>query len=94
MPAQQVQQNYNWGVLISKNDTINIDGSTYSATATVPPKPCDAIYVGGAGIVAVVWQDGTVLNFTAVAGEILPVQAIRVNSANTTATLMNALYLK
>lgn len=51
----------------------------------------DALYVGGAGVVAVVFQDGTAQNFTCVAGQILPVQARRVN-ATSTATLMVALY--
>jgi hypothetical protein len=52
----------------------------------------DAIYVGGAGVVAVVLQDGTVQNFTAVAGEVIPIRGKRVNSTNTTATLLVALY--
>jgi hypothetical protein len=65
---------------------------TKSDTVDFPQGMCDALYVGGAGIVQVVAQDGTVVPFTAVAGEILPVQAKRVNSTDTTATLMNALY--
>lgn len=51
-----------------------------------------AIFVGGSGVVAVVCQDTSVVNFTCVAGEILPIKARRVNSTNTTATLMVALY--
>lgn len=53
---------------------------------------CSAIYVGGAGVVAVVFQDGSVVNFTCIAGQRLDLKARRVNLANTTATLMNALY--
>lgn len=77
---------------ITKSDTINFDTTTYSATATVPPKPCDAIYVGGAGIVVAVQSNGRAVSFTAVAGAILPIAAIRVNSTTTDATLMVALY--
>lgn len=47
-----------------------------------------AVYVGGAGVVALVTRGGDVVNFTAVAGGIIPVAGIRVNSTNTTATLM------
>lgn len=56
------------------------------------PLPADAIYVGGAGIVVAIFEDGTAIQFTAVAGEILPLRTIRVNSTTTTATLMAALY--
>jgi hypothetical protein len=51
-----------------------------------------AIYVGGAGVVPVVFQDGTVVNFTCIAGQILPVKARRVNSTNLSASLLVALY--
>jgi hypothetical protein len=54
-------------------------------------KLSDGLYIGGAGVVAVVFEDGTVVNFTAVAGQVLPVAARRVNSTNTTATLIVAL---
>ena len=54
---------------------------------------CRGIFVGGAGAVAVVDVDGTAVTFTGVvAGSILPVQAVRVNSTNTTATNMVALF--
>lgn len=52
----------------------------------------DAIYVGGAGVVAVVLQDGTVQNFTAAVGTVIPVRGKRVNATNTTGTLLVALY--
>lgn len=72
---------YNNAVAITKSDTINFVNG-----------PCDAIYVGGAGIVVVVFETGAVVNFTCVAGQLLPVRAIRVNSTTTSATLMNAMY--
>ncbi len=84
---------YNKAIAIAKSDTVNFDGSTYSATAATKAIPCEAIYVGGAGIVVVVFENGSTCNFTAVAGQILPLKAIRVNSTTTDATLLAALYL-
>lgn len=56
---------------------------------------CSAIYVGGAGDVAVVFPGGTAVTFVGVpAGTVLPVRAVRVNSTNTTATSMVALYTR
>jgi hypothetical protein len=67
---------------ISKSDTVNF-----------PDGPCNAIYVGGAGIVVAIMADGNnAVSFTCVAGQILPIRAKRVNSTTTTATLMVALY--
>jgi hypothetical protein len=77
--------NYTYAVAISKSDTANF---LPVGTQTF----CDAIFVGGAGIVVAVLPDGSAVNFTCVAGEILPITAIRVNSTTTTATLMVALY--
>jgi len=55
--------------------------------------PVRAIYVGVGGDVAVVGLDGTAVTFKNVpTGAILPVQAIRVNSTNTTATNMVGMY--
>lgn len=70
---------YNTAAAITKSDTVNLT------------RLSDAIFVGGAGIVAVVFEGDDVVNFTCTAGQILPVRAKRVNSTNTTATLMNAL---
>jgi len=86
-------------VLISPSDTVNFDGTTASTTGTyqttgnTKPIPCDAIFIGGAGIVIAVSENGKTDAYTCVAGEILPVRAIRVNSTTTSATLMNALYV-
>jgi hypothetical protein len=82
---------YAKGLDITPSDTINIrtvltGGSTLGA---VYP---DAIYVGGAGTVTVVWQDDTTTAFTCVAGQILPVKVKRVNNTGTAATLLRALY--
>lgn len=77
---------YNKGVAITKSDTVNF------AQAGAPKDFCDAIYVGGAGIVVAVMEDGSKPQFTAVAGEIIPIKAKRVDSTTTTATLMVGLY--
>lgn len=85
-------QPYNRWVAITPSDTKNFDGSTYSASAATKAIPACGIYVGGAGVVVAVSEDGATASFTAVAGEILPIRAIRVNNGSTTATLMVALY--
>lgn len=50
-----------------------------------------AIFVGSAGTVPVVFQDGSVVTFTCVAGQILPVKAKRVNTGGSASALI-ALY--
>jgi hypothetical protein len=90
---------YNRSVPITKSDTVNYDGTTVSTTGTyqttgnTKPIPADAIFVGGAGIVVGVLENGQTDQWTCVAGEILPFRTIRVNSTTTTATLMTALYV-
>ena len=66
---------------IAKSDTVNFPGGV-----------CDAIYVGTAGVVVVVQENGMIVPFTVVAGAILPVRAKRVNNTDTVPTLMVALY--
>lgn len=74
---------YNEYVAITPSDTVNF-----------PRGLCSGIYVGGAGIVVAVQEDGDLVNFTAVAGGVIPIRAKRVNNTDTTATLMVALYQK
>jgi hypothetical protein len=88
----QASDTFNRSVLITKSDTVNFDGSTYAANAATKAIPADAIFVGGAGIVVAVFEDGSTGAFTVLAGTLLPLKCIRVNSTTTTATLMNALY--
>jgi len=78
--------------VITKSDTVNFDGSTYAANASTKAIPADAIFVGGAGVVVAVFEDGSIAPFTVTAGTMLDLKCIRVNSTNTTATLMNAMY--
>lgn len=55
-------------------------------------REAEALYVGGAGDVALVLPSGTAITFVGVpAGTILPVRCIRVNTSNTDATNMVAL---
>lgn len=81
------QQRYNKGVAITASDTVDF------ANPSAPQTLCDAIYVGGAGVVPVVFQDNSVVNFTCTAGQLLPVAARRVNSTSLTATNLVALYV-
>lgn len=61
--------------------------------ATVFSQPTRAIYVGGAGAVAVRLLDGTTLTFSAVpVGTMLHIRADKVLSTGTTATLILGLY--
>lgn len=69
-------------VAVTKSDTVNI-----------PRKATRGLYVGVGGDVVVVFENGDAVTFKDVpAGEILPVEAVRVNSTNTTATDILALY--
>jgi hypothetical protein len=72
-------KSYNAAVAITPSDTANFGRLT------------DAIWVGGAGVVVAVLQNGTTASFTCAAGALLPVKVTRVNSTNTTATLLVAL---
>jgi hypothetical protein len=83
---------YNRAAGVTKSDTVNFDGSTYSADPTTKAIPAAALYCGGAGVVAAIFPSGNVENFTVTAGQTLPLQLIRVNDTNTTASLMVALY--
>lgn len=65
---------------------------TTSDTVDIPQGLTDAVYVGGAGVVVAVFQDGSTLSFTTVAGSVLPLRVKRINATGTTATLLNALY--
>jgi hypothetical protein len=72
---------YNKAAAITTSDATNLPGGL-----------TEAVYVGGAGVVVAVFEDGTTANFTAVAGAILPLRVKRINATSTTATLLVALY--
>jgi hypothetical protein len=72
---------YNRAALITTSDTVDLAQLT------------DAIYVGGAGAIVAVWQDGSTSTFSAVpVGTTLHIRCKRVNASSTTATLLQALY--
>ena len=74
-------------VAIVPNDTVGNNGNGYTnGTAR-------AIFVGGAGAVAVVHPDGSSFTYSGcTAGTILSVQNIWVKATGTTATLLGAIY--
>lgn len=78
---------YRFAILASKSDTVNYLPNTGGTTPIA-----DALWVGGAGVVALVLEDDSVVNITAVAGSLIPVRSKRVNSSNTSATVMTALF--
>ena len=78
---------YNFAQAITKSDTDNIALVGGNAVEVA------AIYVGGAGNIVAVFANGDTATFIgALAGTILPVTCVRVNSTNTTATNLLALY--
>lgn len=67
--------------MVTKSDTVDL------------PKVSKALWIGGAGNVNVILADGaTVLLSGIPAGTLLPLQASRVLSTDTTATLIVALF--
>jgi hypothetical protein len=83
---------YNRSVAITPSDTVNFDGSTFSANAATKAIPCEAIEIGLTGNIAVVAENGVATTLAVTVGQILPFKAIRVNSTGTTATGNMALY--
>lgn len=67
---------------------------TPSDTVNLPGGVCRALYIGGAGDIAILAEDDSsaVTLSGVVAGQVVPVRAKRVNSTNTTATLIVAMY--
>lgn len=98
MSWQQTQP-YNIARLITTSATVNFDGTVASSTGlfgtstNTKPTPCEAIQCDNGGAIVVVLEDSTTATITTVAGQILPIKAIRVNSTGTTVTgNMYALY--
>jgi len=82
--AMQVLQSFQKALTLTKSDSVNSPqfGGRYP----------DVIWVGEAGVVVLVFGDGSVVPFTCAAGTILPVQAQRINSTNTVGTLFVGLW--
>lgn len=76
----------------------NTDFPAVSASPVTPSdtvnlaKPARSLYIGTTGNVAVVFEDNTVVTFTSVPVGMLHVQAKRVNSTNTTASNIVAVF--
>lgn len=74
--------------------------SSYSYFAVTPSDTTNftqgvtrGVYVGGAGNVVCVKEDGTTVTFTgALAGVVYPIRCKRINSTSTTATSLVALF--
>jgi hypothetical protein len=75
---------YNQARDVTESDTVNFDLNLNGGL-------CDALWIGGAGIVQAVFQDGSTANFTCAAGTVLPIRCKRFNAAST-ASLVVALY--
>jgi hypothetical protein len=71
---------FNQASAVTPSDTVNL------------PRVSDALLVGGAGVVAAVFENDTVTLLTVTGPIVLPVRVKRVNAASTTATGLAALY--
>lgn len=82
-----VNQSFNRCVAVTPSDTVDQPLFTQAGLVT------GAIYIGGVGNIAAVFQDTSVGTFTApVLGTFLPLAVRRINATNTTATLLLACY--
>lgn len=90
-------------IIDGKNFSLNADNTapsfSYIAVSTSDTVnftlgPCRGIYVGVSGDIVAVAADGSgsAVTFKSVPVGILPIQAVRINATNTTATNMVALY--
>ncbi len=80
---------YNKFAAITTSDTVNLP----PPPGTSAPRLPDAVYVGGAGTIALVDSVGIVTTLTApVVGQVLPISPFRINATGTSATLLIALY--
>ncbi|HEX2594752.1 MAG TPA: hypothetical protein VHL34_24830 [Rhizomicrobium sp.] len=75
---------FNTARAITKSDTVDCEKVNDHYPVSV--------WVGGAGIVRAIMEDNQDIQFTCVAGTVLPVTVKRVMSSTTTATLMVGLY--
>lgn len=82
--ATSVIQSFNYAALAAKSDSVD--------TPTFEGRLSDALWIGGAGVVNAVFENGSTQLFTVVAGTLLPIKTKRINDASTTATLMIALW--
>ncbi len=81
---QIVLPGFNTARAITKSDTVEVE--------KIGPNYPTSVWVGGAGIVRAIMEDNTDVQFTCVAGTVLPVKVKQVMSTTTTATLLVGLY--
>lgn len=78
---------FNRCLAVTTSDTVDLAPFTQASMLT------GMVYVGGAGNVTAVLQDGSTILFTAPpVGAQLPIAVRRINATNTTATVMVACY--
>lgn len=82
--AQQTLQAFTKALTLTKSDTVN--------SPQFAGRYPDVIWVGEAGVVILVFGDGSTVAFTCAAGTILPVTAVRINSTSTAGTLFVGLW--
>ena len=83
--AQQVVENFNYAVPITPSDTEPLPKKN--------DRTPDCFWVGGAGTIATVQGDGSVVSFTITASyPFLPFRCERINAAGTAATLIVGLW--
>lgn len=85
--SQQSVIGWNRYAVVTPSDTVDL------STSLGAPQGAKALYIGGTGNLVAVREDGTTVLFSALpVGIILPINCKRVNSTNTTATLIVALW--
>ena len=92
MGAPLVNDTYNRWETVTPSDTVNLDGTTFSGTATQRPSPCDALHVSVTGTLTAVMASGKAVQFPVSGIGVIRIRAIRVNSTGTAATGILALY--
>lgn len=79
-----ILQSFNVARTLVKSDTVDLE--------QISGRNPDVIWIGGAGIVRAIMEDNQDIQFTCVAGTVLPVRMKRIMSTTTTATLFIGLW--
>jgi hypothetical protein len=80
---QQVLQSFNYAQTLTKSDTVNSP-----RFPTSDGRYPDAIWVGDAGTVILVFDDASTVTVTCAAGTLLPIRAKRCGNSGTSALLV------
>lgn len=93
--ATQVLQSFNYALPLTKSDTNSVatNNPTLPLGGGGSGRYPDAIWVGGAGIVVVVFEDESTVQITVAAGTLLPIRCKRINSTTTSASLFVGLWM-